>query len=102
MYNALSFREVKDGLLLSIFVKPNSAKFKVDVDDGEVVVYATQEPDRGKVNKEIMKEFSKLLGARVELAGGFTSKQKQLLFKGVPRQQLEAFLIEISSKRNKP
>jgi len=92
----VSIREVKDGVLLSIFVKPNSAKFKVEVDSSEVVVYATQEPEKGKVNKEIIKEFAKLLGAQVELAGGFTSKQKQLLVKGIQKRQLEEALFKVT------
>ena len=102
MYYAVSIREVKDGVLLQIFVKPNQPKFRIDVDGGEVIVFATQEPERGKVNKEIIKEFAKLLSNQVELAGGFTSRHKQLLVKGVPKQQLEAVLVEVSKKRNKP
>jgi uncharacterized protein (TIGR00251 family) len=86
----MNIREVKDGVLLPIFVKPNSPNFKVELDSGEVVVYATNEPERGKVNKEIIKEFTKVLGAQVEIAGGATSKQKQLLIKGLTLQKLEA------------
>lgn len=92
MHNAVSIKETKDGILLSIFVKPNSAKFKIELDGAEIVVYATEEPEKGKVNKEIIKELSKLLHAQVELASGFTSKQKQLLIKGVDKQQLENIL----------
>lgn len=79
MHNALSLKETKDGVLLSIFVKPNSPKFKIEVDSGEVVVYATEEPERGKVNKEILKELSKFFGVKVEIASGASSKQKVLL-----------------------
>jgi len=45
-------------------------------------VYATEEPEKGKVNKEILKELSKLLHVKVELANGATSRQKQLFFAG--------------------
>jgi uncharacterized protein YggU (UPF0235/DUF167 family) len=37
------------------------------LDAGEVVVYSTEEPQRGKVNKEIIKEFTKIFGAQVDL-----------------------------------
>ncbi len=47
----------------------------------EIVVYSTEEPVKGKVNKEIIKELTKLLHAKVELASGFTSKEKQLFVK---------------------
>ena len=88
----MSIKETKDGVLLSIFVKTNSPKFKIELDGEEIVVYATEEPERGKVNKEILKEFSRLFHAEVTLAGGFTSKQKQLLVKGTDKQRIEKLL----------
>ncbi len=88
----MSIKETSKGVILTIFVKPNSPKFKVELNGGEVVVYATEEPEKGRVNKEIIKELSKLLHTKVELASGFTSKQKQLLINGIGRQELEAFL----------
>ncbi len=92
MHNALSIRETKDGILLSIFVKPKSPKFKIELDSEEIVVYATEEPEKGKVNKEIIKEASKLLGFKVEIVSGLTSKQKTLLLKGASQSQVEAAL----------
>jgi uncharacterized protein (TIGR00251 family) len=93
VHNALSLKETKDGVLLSVFVKPNSPKFKIELDGGEVVVYATEEPERGKVNKEIIKELSRLLHVQVELVTGFTSRQKQILVKGLSKQQIEQLLV---------
>ena len=87
--NALSIKETKDGILLSIFVKPNSPKFKVEVDGDEVVVYATEEPERSKVNKEILKELSKLLHTQVELASGATSREKKLIIRGVRKEEIQ-------------
>ena len=96
----MSIKETKDGILLSIFVKPNSPKFKIELDGGEVVVYATEEPEKGKVNKEIIKEAGKLLGFRVEIVSGFTSKQKVLLLKGRNRAEVEAALAVKLDKGN--
>jgi uncharacterized protein len=89
----MSLKETKEGIVLSIFVKPNSPKFKIDLDGGEVVVYATEEPEKGKVNKEIIKELTKLFHAQVALVSGFTSKQKQFIIKGTTKQQLEKILL---------
>ena len=61
----MSLKETKDGVLLSIFVKPNSSQFKIELDGGEIVVYATEEPVKGKVNREIIKELTKLFHAEV-------------------------------------
>lgn len=91
----MSAVETKDGATLSIFVKPNSTKFKIEIDSGEVVVYSTEEPIKGKVNKEIIKEAGKLLGFKVEIVSGLTSKQKILLFRGVSKAQVEAKLTSL-------
>ncbi len=92
----MSIKETSGGVILSVFVKPNSAKFKIALDGGEVVVYATEEPEKGKVNKEIIKALTKLLHVQVELVSGFTSKQKQFIVKGVDKQQLEKVLTSFS------
>ena len=77
--------ETKDGVIITIFVKPNAPKFKIEFDDGEILVNATEEPERGKVNKEILKEFSKLLHVKVELVSGATSRQKTLFAQGLSK-----------------
>ncbi|HEX7482889.1 MAG TPA: DUF167 family protein [Candidatus Bathyarchaeia archaeon] len=84
--------ETKNGVTITIFVKPNSPKFKIEFDGAEIVVYSTEEPIKGKVNKEIIKEFTKLLHSKVEIASGFTSKEKQLFVKGMGKQQVELLL----------
>jgi uncharacterized protein (TIGR00251 family) len=88
----MSISEIKDGVILTIFVKPNSPKFFVEVDGDEIIVHSTEEPVKGKVNKEIIKEFTKLFHVKVELASGFTSKEKQLFVKGMGKQQAKELL----------
>jgi uncharacterized protein (TIGR00251 family) len=91
----MSIKETKDGVSLTIFVKPNAPKFKIEFDGSEIVVFSTQEPIKGKVNKEIIKEFTKLLHTKVELTSGFTSKEKHFVIKGIEKQQIE-HLLKIS------
>ena len=88
----MSIHETIDGILLRIYVKPNSPKFKIQLDSEEIVVYSTEEPVKGQVNKEIIKEFSKLLHAKVEFASGFSCKEKQLFVKGMKKSQAEQLL----------
>ncbi len=88
----MSIVETKDGVIIRVFVKPNSPNFKIELDADEIVVYSTEEPVRGKVNKEILKEFSKLFHAKVEIASGFTSKEKQLIVKSIGKHQAEQIL----------
>jgi uncharacterized protein (TIGR00251 family) len=75
-----------------VFVKPNSAKFETVIDCGEIVVNCTEEPVKGKVNKELVKELSKLFHSKVEIVSGFTSKQKRLLITGIAKNEVEHLL----------
>ena len=88
----MSIKETKNGTIITIFVKPNSPKFTVEVDGNEIIVHSTEEPEKGKVNKEILKEFSKLLHAKVELSSGATSRQKQLFVQGLTTDQVARLL----------
>jgi uncharacterized protein len=88
----MSIKEIIDGVSITIFVKPNSPIFKIEFDETEIVVHSTEEPVKGKVNKEIIKEFTKLLRSKVEIASGFTSKDKQLIVKGIEKQRVEKLL----------
>jgi len=88
----MNVKETENGALIEVFVKPNSKRFEITIDDGEIVVYCTEQPVKGKVNKELVKEFSKLFHAKVELVSGLTSKQKRLLITGIGKSEVEQLL----------
>jgi uncharacterized protein len=88
----MKMSETKDGIVIEVFVKPNSQKFEATVEDDEVVVRCKEEPVKGKVNKEIIKELSKLFHSRVEIVSGATSKQKVLLVRGAKKNEIERLL----------
>jgi uncharacterized protein (TIGR00251 family) len=88
----MKISETKDGAIIEVFVKPNSAKFETVIEGDEILVYCTEEPVKGKVNKELVKEFSKLFHHKVEIVSGFTSKQKRLLIKGIGKSEVERLL----------
>ncbi len=85
----MSIKETKDGVIITVFVKPNSPKFSIELDGDEIVVHSTEEPAKGKVNKEILKETSKLFNFKVEIVSGLTSRQKVLLIRGASKAQVE-------------
>ena len=89
----MRINEVKDGVVLDVNVKPNSKEFKIVVEGDEIVVFCVEEPVKGKVNKELVKEFSRLFHSKVELVSGFTSKQKKLLIVGATKSQIEEPLL---------
>jgi len=88
----MSIKETKDGTIISIFVKPNSPKFKIEFDANEIEVHSTEEPVQGKVNKEIIKKLTKLFHSKVELVSGGTSKEKKLLVLNMGKEEIKQLL----------
>ena len=88
----MKINETKNGTIIEVFVKPNQPKFNVTIDGDEIVVASTEEPVKGKVNQELIKELSRIFHAKVELVSGATSRQKQLMIKGVEKNQVEQLL----------
>lgn len=85
--------ETKAGTVVEVVVKPRSREFKIVVDENEIVVFCKEQPVKGKVNKELIKEFAELFHNKVELVSGFTSKQKKLLINGINKNEVERVLL---------
>ncbi len=88
--------ETKNGTIIEVFVKPNSPKFGVSIEGDEIVVRCKQEPVKGKVNKEIIKELSKLFHTQVEVVSGLTSKEKKLFIQAIDKSGVEKILSAYS------
>jgi len=88
----MNMKETKNGTIIEVFVKPNQPKFNVKIEGNEIIVFCTEEPVKGKVNKELIKEFSKLFHAEIEMVSGFTSKQKRLLIRNMSKNNVEPLL----------
>ena len=88
----MNIKDTKDGAVIEVFVKPKSEKFEVLLEGDEVVVRCTEEPFKGKVNKELLKALSKFFNTNVELVSGATSRQKRLLLKGTEKSEAERIL----------
>jgi uncharacterized protein (TIGR00251 family) len=74
------------------FVKPRSKEFSILCEADEIIIRSKEEPIGGKVNKELIKELSRLFGGQVEIVSGSTSKRKMLLLKGVQKSEVERLL----------
>jgi uncharacterized protein (TIGR00251 family) len=88
----MKISKTKDGAIIEVFVKPNSAKFDVMIDGDEILVLCAEKPVKGRVNKELTKELSKLFHRKVEIVSGFASKQKRLLIEGIEISEAEHLL----------
>jgi uncharacterized protein (TIGR00251 family) len=84
--------ETKDGVLLDVHVKPRSGNFKALVEGDAVIVYCSEEPHGGRVNRELVKELSRLFHKKVELVSGFASKDKRLLLRNAVKSEVEQAL----------
>src|SRR4030066_381673 len=84
--------EIEGGCIMDALVKPRSREFKLVIEGDDIVLFCTEEPVRGRVNKEIVKELSRLFHKQVEVVSGFSSKQKKLLVKGVTKKEVEGLL----------
>jgi len=89
----MKINEVKDGVILEVNVKPNSNEFKIVVEGDEIVVFCLEKPFKGKVNRELVKEFSRLFHTKVEFVSGFASRQKKLLIRSFGKSEVERVLL---------
>ena len=75
----MKLRETERGIVIEILVKPKAKQFQVKMEDDEMIVFCREAPVKGKVNRELTKELSRLFKRRVQIISGFTSRQKKLL-----------------------
>ncbi len=90
----MKLTETKAGTIIEVYVKPNQPKFKITLDGDEIVVSSTEEPTKGKVNREIVKELSKLFSKKIDLVSGSTSRQKCFLIANLGKSNVERLLQE--------
>ena len=96
LWHGLKFQETAQGVILDVYVKPSSKEFKLIIDENELLVMCREAPVKGKVNKELMKQFSQLFACKVELVSGFTSRQKRLLISGIEAKEVYRILASVS------
>ena len=65
---------------LRIKVIPRASRNRVLIREGEVVVYVTAPPEKGKANKKVLKLLKKLTGANVKMVSGEKSREKIITF----------------------
>lgn len=86
------------GVVLNVYVKPDSREFKIAVENNELAVNCRESPVKGKVNKELVKELSRLFKKRTEIIAGFTSKQKRILIADISTEEVNRILSAFKSQ----
>ncbi len=79
--------KTKDGVVMEVQVKPRSGSFRMQVNDA-LVVFCKQPPVEGKVDRELVKELSKVFGRRVEIVAGFRSRDKKVLIRDASEEDV--------------
>jgi len=93
--------ETEDGTIVEIYVRLNQPRFKVTLNGGEIVISSTEEPVKGRVNKEIIKELTRIFHSKVELVSGSTSREKKLIVKDLRKTEAERILRESYSNASR-
>ena len=91
----MKLQQVPEGVVVEVFVKPNAKRFELKIEEEELVALCSEVPEKGKVNKELLKQLTKVFGHKVELVSGFTSRQKRFLISGVEKKQVEQILESV-------
>ena len=94
----MELQQVSGGVVVTVFVKPNSRQFQLKVEGDELVVLCRESPVKGRVNKELIKELSRIFKKRVEIVAGFTSKQKKVLITDISIDEANAVLSKHAGK----
>jgi len=88
----MKLQKVSGGVIIAVFVKPNSTQFGLKVEGDELVVLCRESPVKGRVNRELIKELSRIFKNRVEIVAGFTSRQKKVLIKDISLDEVANFV----------
>jgi uncharacterized protein (TIGR00251 family) len=88
----MELQKVSDGVVVAVFVKPNSKMFQLKIEGDELVVSCRESPVKGRVNKELIKELTRIFKKRVEIVSGFTSRQKKVLITSISVEEANRVL----------
>ena len=80
------------GVLLQVYVRANSKEFQIRTQKGELLVFCRESPVKGKVNRELVKELSRLLKRRVEIVSGLSSRRKRILVRDIGEEEAKQIL----------
>ncbi len=95
----MKLQKTSGGVVIDVHVKPNSKQFRIAVELDELVVFCRETPVKGRVNRELIKELSRLFKRRVEILSGFSSRQKKVLIRDIEAKEVKQVLdVAVSLK----
>jgi len=88
----MKLQKTSQGIILDVYVKPKSEEFKIETEDDKLVLFCRETPKKGRVNRELIKELSKLFKRRIEILSGFTSRRKRVLIRSIKENEVRQVL----------
>ncbi len=88
----MKLQKISGGVVIDVHVKPNSKQFRISVESDELVVFCRETPVKGRVNRKLIKELSRLFHRKVEILSGFSTRQKKILVRDVEVEEVKNIL----------
>jgi len=95
----MKLQKTNGGVVIDVHVKPSSKQFRIAVETDEITVFCREAPVKGKVNRELMKELSKVFHRKMRILSGFTSRQKKVLIEHIGVDEVNKILSAYRSMR---
>jgi len=78
---------------MKIRAVPNAKNFSIRKEESWVARVCAQAQDN-KANKELLKQLSKIAGAKARLVKGAKSREKEIVFEGLTDEEAEKRLMQ--------
>lgn len=90
----MKLMQTSNGVVLEIRVKPRSDRFEIQRND-EVIVFCKDAPVKGRVNRTVEKELSRLFKSKAAIVSGFSSRKKRVLIENASIEEVERVLASL-------
>jgi uncharacterized protein (TIGR00251 family) len=91
----MKLKKIDQGIIVGVYVKPSSKEFRIKIEEDRIVVFCRETPVKGRVNRELIKELSKLFKKKTEILSGITARQKRVLIRDIEANEARQILAAI-------
>ena len=88
----VNIKACKDGVILSVKVKPRAENFSVVFKD-QIFICCESPATENKANIEIIKEFQRMFGKKVEILSELKSKNKNILIHNITEEEAKRLIL---------
>jgi len=92
----MNIEERSNGIILKIYVKPGSDHESLDIGN-DIIFYTREKPERGKVNKALIRYLSRILKMpheNIKIVRGSKERNKILYIRNISKEEFLSKLRE--------